>query len=275
MRLRKVQKEDFPEVIALCNDVFKISIPMQEAFPLLFNEHNLQSYVICYRDVIISFVGLLPIQYQHYIGASIGAVCTKKEFQGQGILGSFFPKIIQSLENSLDFILISSAGKLYRNNGSLKFGDFYEHQLYPKKIEGVEYSVFEGALKDLASIKKILDKSDSFDYGINELNMLLTSQGYAKITGQKQTTYLTKNLNSFVSLGIKNGLGYVIEYGGNSLEVKNLIQKIAFTEGLKQVVWIHKEAFENEEIKRVENQGSIINFTGVKDLPYTGGLRFI
>jgi ribosomal protein S18 acetylase RimI-like enzyme len=156
--VRAATRKDFPAVLQLVNSIFpiraKIPFKMEEKFPLLFCEDNLENIrVICHNGRMVSVAGYYPstlsIEGCEVRVASVGSVCTDPEYQNQGLAS----KILNDLEaevkqKGIGLLLISGTRSLYRRRNCALVGGFMKCEIsktsipltsLPSDIEIIDY----------------------------------------------------------------------------------------------------------------------------------------
>jgi predicted acetyltransferase len=156
--VRAVTREDFPAVLQLINSIFpiraKIPFNMEEKFPLLFCEDNLENIRVIYHNGrMVSVAGYYPstlsIEGCEVRVASVGSVCTDPEYQNQGLAS----KILNDLEaevkqKGIGLLLISGTRSLYRRRHCALVGGFMKCELsktsihltsLPSDVEIIDY----------------------------------------------------------------------------------------------------------------------------------------
>ncbi|CAH2214388.1 GNAT family N-acetyltransferase [Tepidibacter aestuarii] len=136
--------EEFEEVIKLINKVFRISNKynptMQQEFPLLLNKDNIENMIVIKENgKIVSDVNYLIqdvlIQGIKVKVASIGAVCTGREYEGKGYSSKILDKVEEKMyDDGVDIVLISGDRSLYTRRMCSKVKNFYKYTMVPKDI---------------------------------------------------------------------------------------------------------------------------------------------
>ncbi len=158
MELRQAKQGEEKQVANLAVEVFKPN--MKEQFIRLFHVDNVdhmfvgvdQGKVVAalnyYEADVVSSIGLLKT-------GSIGAVCTQKEYQGQGIsthLLSMAEK--QMIKEHVDFCIISGRRGLYQRFGARDVGAIDKYQFIPDVINehGFDIKPYQNDVETLYSI---------------------------------------------------------------------------------------------------------------------------
>ena len=285
IKMRKMTAQDIDAVISLVNRTFNPPSPMDKAFPFIFSPSNTFSYVLEKDHKIVSFIGVVPIKWKDYYGVSIGAVCTDKNYQGQGLLRQLFPYAIDDIKKqAVDFILVSGSGKVYMENGAEFFGTLYTHRINQKVMHSdinlIEYT--EDIYK-LKMIHQLLDEEKNYNFGINELAVFLEAQGAASVLGLKPQTYLLEHqgtIKGFLTHAYDEKRSRVIEHAGDIDIVIEAIKMINGKLDMSTTDIVTQQVIDDYLYQEIQNEGTIIYTkpelkNELQDLPYALGLRFI
>ncbi|MFW5976743.1 MAG: GNAT family N-acetyltransferase [Bacillota bacterium] len=127
--IRRAEKSDLDEIIDLVNKVFRapdMPLSMGKQFPLLFSEENVDNLYLAENEEgkIISHNGIKKhniMIYGHQLSfASMGAVCTDPDYQGQGIATKILNNIFENLKReNISLLTISGARSLYTRQGAV------------------------------------------------------------------------------------------------------------------------------------------------------------
>ncbi|HEY4538254.1 MAG TPA: GNAT family N-acetyltransferase [Erysipelothrix sp.] len=285
IKMRKMTAQDIDAVISLVNRTFNPPSPMDKAFPFIFSPSNTYSYVLEMEDKIVSFIGVVPIIWQAYYGVSIGAVCTDKDYQGQGLLRKLFPYAINDLKNQdIDFILVSGSGKVYMENNAQFYGTFYSHRIERTNRQAhVNLIDYDGGVKQLNTIHQLLNSNGHYDFGINELSVLLEAQGAASVLGLKPTTYLieeNQEIVAFLTHAYNKEKSRIIEYAGKQESVIAAIQTLNQSLNIEATDLVSLKPIAGYQVEKIQNEGTIIYtkeelVEALENIPYAFGLRFV
>lgn len=137
MELRSARQQENKQVQDLAVEIFKPN--MKEQFIRLFHERNNERIMIAkdgddvvaavnhYTTHIISNRGLFKV-------ASIGAVCTKNAYRGQGISSRLLALTEDKmLHDHVDFCIISGRRGIYQRFGARDVGAIYRYQFVPQE----------------------------------------------------------------------------------------------------------------------------------------------
>ncbi|CAM3587517.1 GNAT family N-acetyltransferase [Erysipelothrix urinaevulpis] len=280
--IRKIETKDFEHVRKLVDQTFQPKESMVKLFPSLFLTQEKFSYVQEISGKIVSFIGVSPIRYDNYSGVALGAIFTIKDFQGQGLMRDMFPYVLEDLkQQEIDFILVSGAGKVYRENGVVDFGRFKRYSIPTQKNhQDIQLLEYKNDLKGLNKIYTTLSNSDTFDYGVNELAMVLESQPIARLKGYSPVTFTLEN-GSFLTYAFGDDDATVIEWGGNLNDVIKMVETLNKRYNISLTTLICKDDdpwMADYEYEMIINSGTIITLNQTFDpetLPYCSGYKFI
>ncbi len=240
IRTLKNQKE-IEMAYKLCNTVFfKCESFFERRYPHVFNECNIDNlFGAFYKGQLVSFIATYPTKID-FLNLTLntrmlGAVCTYKDFQGNGFSTSILNYIEKELSNKTDLLVISGDGKNYLKFGAMIVGQIYEvhvpkeklnvTQLEYKIIEHIEelevekyYNAYE--LKTLPKFFRTLDETKKMIQGhLEPLN--------------NEHNYVIHDLNyqsfSCIRIGFEGDIkiAYVIESVGNSKLIIDMIEDFA------------------------------------------------
>jgi len=125
---RGAEVDELSEVLDLVNLVFRTSRgmkpTMQEEFPLLFNEKNVENLRIIKVDgKIVSHVGIFEcdaiIHGCRLKVGMIGAVCTHPDYRGRGFATRLVEDAMSKMRrDGVNIVMISGIRRLYDRAGS-------------------------------------------------------------------------------------------------------------------------------------------------------------
>ena len=302
MEYRIAQKDDWNSIITLVNEAFKSSAPMEKAFPLLFNKSNNTSYVALDKGEIVSFIGGVPYSLKgkdhSYPCISLGAVCTRADYRGRGILDNLLKLALREYEEAgFTFALISGGRGLYLRNGFVPFGAFNQYILTksPSKSDSCKYDIYEstGRIRELLELHSLYERKEvKLSASINEFKLLLEGRAIARIMKMEQKIFIAREAGRAVSYvivgirerdGIKEGL--VIDFSGAEKGIYEILKRAYCQEGLDKLTVVIKsdnsrlnELFREETYTLIENQGTFLSFSEGPDkaiIPYTSNLNYV
>ncbi|MBF8984730.1 GNAT family N-acetyltransferase [Lutibacter sp. B2] len=145
LKPRSIKMNEFEDVIDLINEVFRLSNghkpTMEREFPLLLNKNNIKNMIIIKEDEkTVADVNFMTqdvlVQGSELKVASIGAVCTKKEYEGRRFSSSILDLVDEKMyEDHVDLVLISGNRSLYTRRMCSQVKNFYKYLIKPKEIE--------------------------------------------------------------------------------------------------------------------------------------------
>lgn len=129
INIRKAHREDLPLIVDLVNSIFKepkdLPPSMGKQFPTLFAENNAENLYLAENEQgeIISHNGIkkhpIVINGHQLSMASMGAVCTDPDYQGQGIATRILKEIFTRLkQENIALLTISGGRSLYTRQGA-------------------------------------------------------------------------------------------------------------------------------------------------------------
>jgi len=142
---RGTRKEEFGSVMELVDSIFlsarKRGMNMEEAFPLLFNEKNLENMrIMLFDGKPVSHIGISEVDALLYgcrikVGM-IGAVCTEPNHRNKGLAGMVLADCMRKLLlDGVDFVMVSGIRSLYDRNNCVMAGKVYQHDITRSNIE--------------------------------------------------------------------------------------------------------------------------------------------
>ena len=302
MEYRIAQKDDWQTIITLVNGVFTGSAPMEKAFPLLFSKSNNTSYVAVDKGEIVSFIGGVPYTLKDkdysYPCISLGAVCTRADYRGRGILDNLLKLALRDYEEAgFTFALISGGRGLYLRNGFVPFGAFNQYILSKSlpNSDSFKYDIYEGTgrIRELLELHALYEgKQVKLSASINEFKLLLEGRAIARIMKMEQKIFIAREAGRAVSYvivgirereGVKEGL--VIDFSGAEEGVYETLMSTYSKEALDKLTIAVKsdnsrlnELFKEESYTLIENQGTFLSFSDGPDkaiIPYTSNLNYV
>lgn len=149
---RSAKVEEFESVINLINKVFRTSRgynpTMQYEFPILLNTNNIENMIIISKNgQVVSDVNYLiqdvSIEGNNIKVASIGAVCTDKEHEGNRYSSRILDFVEEKMfKDGVDIVSISGTRTLYTRRKCSLVKNFYKYTTYPKNID-LEFEIKE------------------------------------------------------------------------------------------------------------------------------------
>ncbi len=213
-------KAEQAEAVELSKSIFKDN--MGEQFTLLFSESNWKHMFIAIdKAQIVSLVNYYPtfikIGPSIVKAASVGSVCTKKEYRGQKLASNLLKLAEQKMkEESIDLVIISGAGGLYADFGASLAGNVYEYYLDKTQFpvnENLNITLYNNYFFNiLADIQN--QENVRYIRNSEEFNQLLTSQTFPD-TFANYPIYLIEDKNKPVA--------YIVGYlptEGNEFGIK-------------------------------------------------------
>jgi len=168
---RGTRKEEFDQVLKLVNYVFRESNnqppDMEERYPFLFNEDNLENLRIILEDNRpVAHIGISEAEITVYgcrtkIG-SIGSVCTYPQYRGRGFATLLLENTIKKLDDDgADVMLVSGEGGLYKRAGCTEAGRVHKFRISEddlKRFNAKNVEVFPYEEKNLENIVRVYQK---------------------------------------------------------------------------------------------------------------------
>lgn len=145
--IRSPREEEFSLVLDLINSVFvpdkNAVVQMHNRFPLMLSKDNIANIkIICQNDMPVSvsnyYITTIMSEGFPIKVASIGAVCTNKEYRGKG-LSSMILEVSESQmkEQNVDIVLVSGTRSLYMRRGCAIVGGFIESKITPETVKKI------------------------------------------------------------------------------------------------------------------------------------------
>src|SRR3712207_6803949 len=124
---RETKNNEYEKVILLINNIFRTNKgykpTMQYEFPILLNKDNRENMRIIVEDnkpvSCVNFVQReILVEGAKIDVASIGAVCTNKEYRGKGYSSLLLEDVEKKMyEDGVDLLLVSGTRALYQRRG--------------------------------------------------------------------------------------------------------------------------------------------------------------
>lgn len=246
---RVAKPAEVNEVVRLADLIFResrnIAPSMGRQFPTLFAKGNASNLYIAEEDEkIVSHIGIKKspiIVYGHKISmASMGAVCTHQDYQGEGIATKLLYETFDSLyEQGISLLTISGGRGLYRRNGavdSMGTTDFnIREKLDIPDCSGISYQLLDDE-DDISRLSKIYYREAiRYERRIEEFNILFKAKPMVlepdKTPFTAVVAYSEKHPfddGMAYVLGFKNAenIFNVIEYAGERSTILGIINYI-------------------------------------------------
>ena len=140
---RGLKKDELRSAAELANLVFRHDSPykMEEEFPLLFSENNLENIrVFVDAGKVVSMVGMCindVIIMSCMIGAvCIGSVCTHPEYRNKGLASKLLEDATnRAVQEGASLMLVSGDRGLYRRFGCVDAGIYRWHSIKSDQLE--------------------------------------------------------------------------------------------------------------------------------------------
>ncbi|SHH09321.1 GNAT family N-acetyltransferase [Tepidibacter thalassicus] len=239
--VRGTKKEEFKSVIDLINNVFRISKghnpTMDKEFPLLLNENNVNNMRIIKEDgKIVSVVNFLKedifIEGSVIKAASIGAVCTDKNYRKRGYSSLILDDVEKKMyKDGVDIVLISGTRNLYKRRNYIEVENFYEYTIKPENID-MNIEVVDYKLEYLNEMAYMYNQNSTRYYRTyEEFEILLEAATipWGRYTYKKYVLINDKNLIGYIVLRIIDEnvkYGQVIELFGSQDVVFKVLSNI-------------------------------------------------
>lgn len=279
---RAARKEEFKDVIALINKVFRHSgghnPTMQQEFPLLLNENNIDNMRIIVEDgkpaADVNFLKEdILIEGSKIKAASIGAVCTDPDYRGRGYASLVLDDVEKKMRrDGVDIVLISGDRTLYTRRKCCKVRNFYECIVNSEKnnnVEIIEYN--KEFLDEMVHLYNRQSTRYYRSYGEFEILLEAATIPWGAFTYKKYVLLKNGEFEGYIVLRIIDGevkYGQVIEALGEKNLVHSALSKLASELELDHIkVYCDlKDNFarlfnsDNKKIAYMEGTVKIINF---------------
>ncbi|MEG2984921.1 MAG: GNAT family N-acetyltransferase [Peptostreptococcaceae bacterium] len=280
---RSTKPEEFENVVGLINKVFRdlrgYKPTMQQEFPLLLNKNNVDNMIVISKDnKIVSDVNYLiqdvTIQGNNIKVASIGAVCTDPDYEGNRYSSSILDYVEEKMLNDgVDIVTISGTRSLYTRRKCSLVKNCYQYKTYPKDVN-THLEVKDYDKRYLNEMIEIYNQNSTrFLRSKNQFEALLESATipWGNLTYKKLVILKDKKLIGYVILRIideKKLTGEIREICIDSMYNYEVVQYIANEYNLEYIVQnIHIKDFINQpnnydekEIVNLDGSVKIINY---------------
>jgi predicted acetyltransferase len=249
---RQCKTEELQGVIELINNTFRtvagLRPTMGDEFPLLLSENNLENMRIIVEDgkpvanlnyyETNIFIQGIPIR-----AASIGAVCTDKDYMKRGYSSLLLDDSERSMvEAGVDVLLVSGGRSLYTRRGCCHVENSFTFEVFPEgnKCEEFELMIYKDEL--LNEMLKLYSNEATRFYRSNcEFVHLLkgATTPWGNFTYQ---TYLACDNAEFLAYAVVRTVnneekhGELVECAGDRKIVLEMLKEIAKDNGLKHIV---------------------------------------
>ena len=286
---RSVRVEEFADLIRLVNLVFRGSeVPfasMEEEFPLLFNQDNLDHlYIIKDGQQIVAHVGAvlnkLIIYNAEITIASIGAVCTHPNHRGQGYASHLLRHCRAELrEAGADLAFISGDQGLYKRAGCYPAGESYQFTIAKNDLgsRGASVEVQPAKRGDLGPIREVYEQESIRFWRTADDFRKLLSLGRNWLDGEREALVIRASGRFLAYLVLlckarPNGLeGIVWEFSGSREAVIHLIP-LLFTRYRLDKLTLYVNAYDHSLIRKLARKGLVTK--GSLPGHTVGGLNF-
>lgn len=281
-KVRGTREEEFDKVIALINKIFRLNLgyepTMHEEFPLLLAKDNIDNMrIIEEGDIPVACVNFIKkpilIEGAKINTASIGAVCTLKEYRGKGYSSLILDDVESKMfDDDIDLALVSGTRALYQRRGYTMTKNFKTYKVLPENCD-LDFEIREYENIDLENIMKLYNKVSTRFYRTKEDFKTLIKSAMFPWGDTTYKAYVIEKHDLVVAYAfvrISNEIekvGSVVEALGNSIYIEKALKYIAFNNELKEIEYRVHKLQEGDFLNSVEGfddyqEGSlkIINF---------------
>ena len=254
--VRRTREEEFEKVIALINKIFRMNLgyepTMHKEFPLLLAKDNIDNMRIIEEDNIpVSCVNFVKrpilIEGAKINTASIGAVCTLKEYRGKGYSSLILDDVESKMfEDDIDLALVSGTRALYQRRGYTMTKNFKIYRVLPENCD-LGFKLREYENRDLEKVMKLYNKASTRFYRTQEDFKTLIRSSMFPWGNTTYKPYVIEKQNlvvAYVFVRISNDAekkGSVVEAGGNSVYIEKALKYIGFSNEVKEIEYrVHK-----------------------------------
>lgn len=139
MKFSTIDIGDIEQAVELAKSIFKEN--MAEQFVRLYSPANANHIFVAKNDLneICSLLCYYPSSVHIYDSqvtvGSIGSVCTKQEYRGQGLASTLLEMSYQVMEQeNISLAIISGAGGIYQASGAIKAGSIHRYHIKENQI---------------------------------------------------------------------------------------------------------------------------------------------
>lgn len=254
--LRQATKEDYPKVLALINEVFRLSRghkpTMAKEFPLLLGPNNTDNMTLIeVEGQVVSDVNYwntcVDLEGGSLKVASIGGVCSHKDYEGRG----YSSKILDAVEDKMkaegvDVLLVSGDRSLYTRRACSKVKCFRKYSLEGQeaKTHGLEYVAYHRTyLEDMHRL--YCQNTVKFQRSLEDFESLLEgatvpwgTYSYKKIVILKDKVFAGYIVLRCIDEEVLRG--EVTEIYSQGLDTLDCLEHVAYGQGLDHLhYWQH------------------------------------
>lgn len=280
---RSAKIEEFESAISLINKVFRTSRgynpTMQYEFPMLLNKNNIDNMIVIAKEgKVISDVNYLiqdvSIEGNDIKVASIGAVCTDPEHEGNRYSSSILDFVEEKMVNDgVDIVSISGTRSLYTRRKCSLVKSCYKYVTYSKNTD-VNFEIEEYNEVYLDEIMRLYNQNSTrFLRSKNQFKSLLNSATipWGNYDYRKLLIFIDEELVGYIILRIINAeekTGEVVEMYSKFDFNYEILQHIGNKYDLNSInQYIHMKDYKNhpsnydtKEIIDLDGSIKIINY---------------
>ncbi|GEM_PF-945496 len=280
---RGTRTEEVERVVELINRIFRIDQghepTIQQEFPLLLTKSNAENMRIIEKDnkpvSCVNFVeSNILIQGAEISVASVGGVCTEKEYRGRGYSSLILDDVENKmLQDGVDLALVSGTRALYQRRGYTLTRNFIRFDIKGEECK-LNFDLKEFRGEDLIEIMKLYNTSSTrFKRTEEEFKKLIKAAlfPWGNITYKSYIIEENKVIVGYIFVKIVNNeekSGRVVEAFGNNDYIAKALKYIAFENQMENIEYrVHindKRNFLNtsydSSIDYQEGSVKIINF---------------
>ncbi|AWZ48939.1 GNAT family N-acetyltransferase [Clostridiaceae bacterium 14S0207] len=280
---RETKNNEYEKVILLINNIFRTNKgykpTMQYEFPILLNKDNRENMRIIVEDnkpvSCVNFVQReILVEGAKIDVASIGAVCTNKEYRGKGYSSLLLEDVEKKMyEDGVDLLLVSGTRALYQRRGCTMTRNFLSYKVLPENIT-IDFKIREYKNQDLEKIVPLYNSlSTRFYRSYNDFKKLIDSAVFPWGTFTYKRCVIVENeeVTGYIFIRIINEdilRGEVVELFGSPNKIYNALKYLAYENKLEFIEYkVNTQDKINKLSKEVQSQScyqegtlKIINF---------------
>lgn len=271
---RGARTEEFDQVMALINNVFRIKRgcepTMALEFPLLLHENNVHNmHILKDGEKVIATVNYMtdtiyiegvPVSY-----GAIGAVCTEECYEKRGYSSAILDDVESHMSNEVSMCLISGTRTLYTRRQALRLMAFNRYDIEPRHLT-LDFELHDYQLEDLREMHRLYQENKTrYKRSYDAFKTLINSGTYpwGKFSYVRSVIKNDGRILGYVILRIiqkeDENIGEIVEVSGESEVVLSAIQQMTYDHHLAYTsYYVHmKDALYDMDHERDYQQGVI------------------
>lgn len=246
---RAATRKELPMVERLANAVFRnyehAPQTMFQEYPDLYDEDNLENIrIIAVGGVPVANISFLPqtvaIGPALVPAATLGGVCTLRDYRGQGYSTALLEDCIRKMERMGIFVLhVSGDRHMYRSAGCLPAGLVFDYRLSATPWEEPCVQIQHAGENQMNAIVRLYAREHGrYIRSRDRMERLMNSRKYVDLPGvERHTALVTREgaAAAYFVLRTDGEAGRIVEWAGDKRLVLSAAQRIMVRYGLNEL----------------------------------------